>query len=267
MPCPKCLLLFHRFFHKLLAILIRVLVHLNHTRATHTLGVTTALHPSPKELVLIYIHTTWTINHSAKMGFFSIFSRGWEKEMDCPTALLTEKFFIKVLVSSQPLLRRGCAEPSRWAVPDAGTKPFPKRGKAGAPALAAGTNSTDNRGPGCSHGIQKRRRLPHASGQTSALMVSPAHRQHFPPPLEAMLKQPCHNTGCAGRSRELPYPYFPRQRVPYELPFETTACRPVPKDSLLLINKTGNYRHRMSEQRAGAHERLITSRTVKNEKS
>lgn len=199
--------------------------------------------------------------------YFSIFSRGWEKEMECLIALLTEKFSINSNTLSTSTLGRGGEEPSRRAAPDAGTNPFPKRGTATAPALAAGANSTNNVGTGCSHWIQKLERLPHPSGQTSALMVSPTHRQHFPPPLEAMLKQPYHNIGCADRSRELPYPYFPRQRVPYELPFQTTAGRPVLKESLLLTNKIGDYKQRMSEQRAGAHERLITSQSVTNEKS
>lgn len=71
--------------------------------------------------------------------------------MESLIALLTEKFSINSNTLSTSTLGRGGEEPSRRAAPDAGTNPFPKRGTATAPALAAGANSTNKVGTGCSH--------------------------------------------------------------------------------------------------------------------
>lgn len=173
------------------------------------LWVTSALHLSPEELVLIYVHTTWTITHSAKM-YFSIFSRGWGKEIEWPIALLTEKFVLKLLVSCQPLLGGGRAEAAGELSLMQELSPS-----------QSGVQRQLLHGYRCQPHRQRGNRLLALSAQTEvpsralSTDLCPNGLQHTSSIFRRRWKRWAASPHrLCGSRRESPYPYFPRQRVP-----------------------------------------------------
>lgn len=115
MPCPKCLLLFHRFIHATYSTSYlqsdqSFCSFKSHTRYRHTLS-----NYSSSSLFWkagSHLHPC-NVNHQpyCKNLFFHLLQR-LRKRDGVSYCLLTEKFFIKLPVSSQSLLGWGCEEPA-----------------------------------------------------------------------------------------------------------------------------------------------------------